>query len=182
MTVFFIFWLVNKWLCSKYPEADGKMLLYYFFFFSDLNVKIFSLQLHKPNMTRALSYLRSWNISHQILLHIRGHKPNRFESSTLVHMSDIITIVLDSSPITVKETQKQRKEAKLIKQLEKQKEQEAAEKERLAQKQHKKGNVTHIQDSQPVHLWIKFCNVWSAPLSFRSTLHSECGSTRLCSG
>lgn len=59
-----------------------------------------------------------------------------------------LTIVIDSSSITVKETLKQRKEAKLIKQLEKQKEQEAAEKEKLAQRQNKKGNVT--LDSHPV--------------------------------
>lgn len=42
---------------------------------------------------------------------------------------------------TVKEAKRQRKEAKLIKQLEKQKKQEAAERERLEEQQNKNGNT-----------------------------------------
>lgn len=42
---------------------------------------------------------------------------------------------------TVKETQKQRKEAKFLKQLDKQKREEAAEKEKLEQRENKKGSI-----------------------------------------
>lgn len=42
---------------------------------------------------------------------------------------------------TVKETQRQRKEAKLLKQLEKQKKEEAAEKKKLEQRQNRKGSI-----------------------------------------
>lgn len=50
-----------------------------------------------------------------------------------------IDILLDSSYLstTVKETQKQRKEAKVLKQLEKQKREEAADKEKLELRQNK---------------------------------------------
>lgn len=41
----------------------------------------------------------------------------------------------------MKETQKQRKEAKLLKQLEKQKREEAAEKEKLERRQNQKGST-----------------------------------------
>ncbi len=61
-----------------------------------------------------------------------------------LHVSNFLTHVTDSSSITVKEGQKQRKEAKLIKQLEKQKQHEAAEKAKLEQSQNKKGNLIII--------------------------------------
>lgn len=58
-----------------------------------------------------------------------------------------ITNVTDSSFMTVKDAQKQRKEAKVIKQLEKQKEQEAAEKAKLEESQNKKGKpYYHVMD------------------------------------
>lgn len=44
--------------------------------------------------------------------------------------------------ITVKETTRQRKEAKLIKQLEKQRQQEAEEREKLEEQQNKNGKAT----------------------------------------
>lgn len=49
----------------------------------------------------------------------------------------------------MKETQKQRKEAKLLKQLEKQKREEAAEKERLDQNQNKKGSIIVLSGVSP---------------------------------
>lgn len=53
----------------------------------------------------------------------------------------------------MKETQKQRKEAKLLKQLEKQKREEAAEKERLDQRQNKKGSMIILHRPVLVRLW-----------------------------
>lgn len=58
-------------------------------------------------------------------------------------ISNFLSNVVDSSSTTVKEAQKQRNEAKLIKQLEKQKQQEAAEKAKLKQTQHRKGKLYH---------------------------------------
>lgn len=60
------------------------------------------------------------------------------------NISNFLTNVFDYSPITVKEAQKQRKQAKLIKQLEKQKQQEAEERAKLEQSQNKNGNLTII--------------------------------------
>lgn len=57
----------------------------------------------------------------------------------------------------MKEAQKQRKDAKLIKQLEKQKEQEAAEREKLEQKQNNKGKTTTFSQSSRIPL--ACCNV-----------------------
>lgn len=48
--------------------------------------------------------------------------------------------VFDSPSTTVNEAKKQRKEAKLIKELDKQKEEEASEREQLEQSLSKKGN------------------------------------------
>lgn len=50
-------------------------------------------------------------------------------------------MILVSFSTTVKEAKRQRKEAQLIKQLEKQKRQEAAERERLEEQQKKNGSV-----------------------------------------
>lgn len=50
-------------------------------------------------------------------------------------------MILLSFWTTVKEAKRQRKEAKLIKQLEKQKQQEAAERERLEEQQNNNGNT-----------------------------------------
>lgn len=58
------------------------------------------------------------------------------------HLAVIIEMFngFTDSSSTVKEAKKQRKEAKLIKELDKQREQEAAEKTKLQETQSKKGN------------------------------------------
>lgn len=61
-------------------------------------------------------------------------------------LTSFIAYVLNDPPpsflITVKEATRQRKEAKLIKQLEKQRQQEAAERETLEEQQTKNGKAT----------------------------------------
>lgn len=62
-------------------------------------------------------------------------------SPLFVYTFNFLISAIEFSRITVKETKKREKEAKLFKQLQKQNQQEAAEKAKLEQSQHKTGNV-----------------------------------------
>uniref|UniRef100_A0A4W6D7G7 28S rRNA (uridine-N(3))-methyltransferase n=1 Tax=Lates calcarifer TaxID=8187 RepID=A0A4W6D7G7_LATCA len=98
--------------------------------------------------------IRSHGVTRTYCVILTGRKPKRVGTTILISPDSLETFdfhigIIDSSSITVKEAKKQRKEAKLIKQLEKQKKEEDAERDAVMCDLHLVGRAYTVSVALP---------------------------------